>query len=135
MTLMADQDGLLSSHPMFRFDTWQQQARAASNDRTEQILNDFYLRTFVTSWDLANGPLNDYAHREWSGLLKGYYARRWQLFFDYLRLKWDAPTLPAPDLFAVTKAWRYEPEPAAPTGDAAHPVDAAARMYRKYFGE
>lgn len=29
MTLMADQDGLLSSHPMFRFDTWQQQARAA----------------------------------------------------------------------------------------------------------
>lgn len=135
MTLMADQDGLLSSHPMFRFDTWQQQARAASNDRTEQILNDFYLRTFVTSWDLANGPLNDYAHREWSGLLKGYYARRWQLFFDYLRLKWDAPALPAPDLFAVTKTWRYEPEPAAPTGDAAHPVDAAVRMYRKYFGE
>ena len=44
---------------------------------------DYYerqARTLLTIW---GGPiLNDYANRMWGGLVKDYYAKRWNLFFD-----------------------------------------------------
>ena len=42
-------------------------------------------RRMITTWTLgANGTsvLSEYAHRSYAGLMKHYYAERWQAFFD-----------------------------------------------------
>ncbi len=40
------------------------------------------LRRMYTTWSGRKGSLNDYAHRQLSGLMKDYYYRRWKAFFD-----------------------------------------------------
>lgn len=40
------------------------------------------LRRMYTTWSGRGGKLNDYAHRQLSGLMKDYYYRRWKAFFD-----------------------------------------------------
>ena len=36
-------------------------------------------RRLITTW---GGDLNDYASRNWSGLMGAYYAKRWQFYLD-----------------------------------------------------
>ena len=38
-------------------------------------------RRLVTTW---GGDLNDYACRNWAGLLSNYYFERWNCYFSYL---------------------------------------------------
>lgn len=47
---------------------------------------DFNARTLITLWGDINGStsaLYDYPWREWSGLIKEYYYKRWEMFYDY----------------------------------------------------
>lgn len=73
-------DELLSSHPSFLLGKWIEDARMWGKDEAEKALYEKEARTLLTTW---GGPiLNDYANRMWGGLVKGYYAKRWNLFFD-----------------------------------------------------
>ena len=78
--LFEDVDVLLNTHPAFMLGPWIEAARAWGVTEEE---NDYYerqARTLLTIW---GGPiLNDYANRMWGGLVKDYYAQRWNLFFD-----------------------------------------------------
>ena len=42
------------------------------------------LRRLITMWSEQPSSLNDYAHRQFSELMAGYYLPRWQAFFDSL---------------------------------------------------
>ncbi|MDR0894262.1 MAG: alpha-N-acetylglucosaminidase [Prevotellaceae bacterium] len=84
LSLLLQQDSLLASRPEFSLDTWMKQARSLGHTDADQQL---YLRnaiSLVTVWGdsiAANREgLHDYSHREWSGLLKGLYYRRWESF-------------------------------------------------------
>ena len=49
---------------------------------TTFALKNYYeknARNLITTW---GGNLNDYASRTWAGLVKSYYAGRWEIYFD-----------------------------------------------------
>ncbi|MBR4786388.1 MAG: alpha-N-acetylglucosaminidase [Bacteroidales bacterium] len=77
--LFRDVDRLLSTHPLFMLGPWIENARAWGTTPAEKDYFEKQARTILTIW---GGPvLNDYANRLWGGLVKDYYAKRWDLFF------------------------------------------------------
>ncbi len=78
--LFDDVDALLSTHPSFMLGPWIENARQWGTTAKERDYYEQQARTILTVW---GGPvLNDYANRMWGGLVKEYYAKRWNLFFD-----------------------------------------------------
>jgi alpha-N-acetylglucosaminidase len=78
--LFDDVDALLNTHPAFMLGPWIESARAWGTTKEEKDYYERQARTLLTIW---GGPiLNDYANRMWGGLVKDYYAKRWNLFFD-----------------------------------------------------
>ena len=78
--LFEDVDRLLSTHPSFMVGPWIADARALGTTKSEKNYYEQEARTILTIW---GGPvLNDYANRMWGGLVKDYYAKRWNLFFN-----------------------------------------------------
>ena len=77
--LFEDVDALLNTHPAFMLGPWIEAARAWGTTEAEKDYYERQARTLLTIW---GGPiLNDYANRMWGGLVKDYYAQRWNLFF------------------------------------------------------
>ena len=75
--LLSDLDNLGSHHPAAMLDTWLQQARDLG---TTPALKDYYemnARRLITTW---GGHLNDYACRNWNGLVWDYYAKLWEIY-------------------------------------------------------
>ena len=75
--LLSDLDDLNSHHQHATLGQWLQQARDLG--QTDKV-KDYYemnARRLITTW---GGSLNDYACRNWSGLLWGYYAKRWDVY-------------------------------------------------------
>lgn len=78
--LFDDVDALLNTHSAFMLGPWIEDARAWGTTKEEKDYYERQARTLLTIW---GGPiLNDYANRMWGGLVKDYYAKRWNLFFD-----------------------------------------------------
>lgn len=80
--LMDGLDKILSDHPTLRLDKWLQFADkcGVTAEQKEQYIEN--AKRIVTIW---GPPINDYAARIWSGIIKGYYLPRWKLYFDALR--------------------------------------------------
>ncbi|KAF2626397.1 glycoside hydrolase family 89 protein [Macroventuria anomochaeta] len=77
-------DILLLALPQFRLSTWLESARARAGNNTQ--LADFYAYTAlnqITLWG-PDGEINDYASKQWGGLVGPYYGKRWEVFLDYL---------------------------------------------------
>lgn len=78
--LFHDADTLLGCNSNFMLGAWIAQARACGHTPAEQDYYEQQARTLLTVW---GGPiLNDYANRMWNGLIKYYYAERWNMFFN-----------------------------------------------------
>ncbi len=78
--LFHDADTLLGCNTDFMLGAWIAQARACGHTPAEQEYYEQQARTLLTVW---GGPvLNDYANRMWNGLIKYYYAERWNMFFN-----------------------------------------------------
>ncbi len=85
MTVIDDMDGLLATHEDFLLDPWLENARSWGTTPTESDLYEWNARNLITMWHGKIGAeLHDYAARQWSGLLTGFYKHRWQLFFDHV---------------------------------------------------
>ncbi len=72
-------DDALACVPEFRLDYWENQARAKAGERGARAA-----RRMFTTWKEPCKPHtlgNDYARREYAGLLRGYYMKRWETFF------------------------------------------------------
>ena len=77
--ILSDLDLLNSHHPHATLGHWLQQARDLG---TTTALKDYYemnARRLITTW---GGNLNDYACRNWNGLMWDYYTKRWE---NYIR--------------------------------------------------
>lgn len=69
---------LMQNHP--NFVAWTREARDWGDSEREKDYYETQARTLLSIW---GGPvLNDYANRLWGGLLRSYYSRRWELFFE-----------------------------------------------------
>ncbi|KAF8935439.1 hypothetical protein BGZ58_004999 [Dissophora ornata] len=93
---IKDTDRILATHSHFMLGPWIRDARisakvtsASTSAVTDMGRYADYLehsaRSQITWWaPMGQQGLADYASKEWSGLVKGYYYPRWQIFVDRL---------------------------------------------------
>lgn len=109
LDLILLQDKLLSTRSEFKVGAWIQCARDKGITLKEKQLYEWNARVQITTWGnriAANeGNLRDYAHKEWSGILRDLYYVRWKIFFDELILHWDKMKEPIIDYYQIEENW------------------------------
>ncbi|KAF8556641.1 glycoside hydrolase family 89 protein [Imleria badia] len=84
LALLSDLDALLLASPYFRLSNWLDAARRWSHgNATYAAYLEYTARNQITLWG-PTGEINDYASKQWGGLVGGYYAARWEAFVRYL---------------------------------------------------
>lgn len=154
LELLDDLDQLLGTRQEFLLGKWIADARSWGQDTAEKDLFEENARTLLTVWGQPHpgGLFFDYANRQWSGLISGFYRVRWQKFIHFLL---QQPADPKKRYFkkksyssfgrpgnnegpfyrslaAWEHAWckRRESYPAVANGD---PVEIAGRLYKKWL--
>ncbi len=133
LQLIKDQDELLLTHSDFCLNSWLKMARDAGKTESAKNQYEFYNRMLISSWNSTNGVLNDYAHREYGGLLGTYYLKRWEIYFNYLDKMWYNPNIPEPDLFGITRTWLYQNIENEIQLSGKGPVETAVKIFNKYY--
>lgn len=136
LDLVWDSDRLLATRPEFLLGRWISQARRWGKTREEKNHLEWNARNQITLWGPAQSVLHEYATKQWSGLIAGFYLPRWEMFFDQVEysLKSGQPLDEkkfTQDIQSWEETWTHEtvPFPAQPHGD---PVDRALEMFLKY---
>ena len=94
------QDKLLGTRKEFKVGNWIQQARNLGITSEEKDLYEWNARVQITTWGNRYcadiGKLRDYAHKEWNGLLRDFYYKRWEKYWQVLQDQLDGklPVLP-----------------------------------------
>ena len=146
-----DLDDLVATRPSMRLETWVAAARRWADDATGRRVLEDNARRIVTVWNTTgNRQLDDYSARIWSGLVGGYYRRRWELWLRFLPEALDADRRVAAqaaldaelrrladDFIAAGPAASAGPADVAGPADAAGPGDvrAAARLVLDRYGD
>merc|ERR1719499_3013906 len=78
--LMDDLDDLLSCDKNWMLGPWLERAKSWGDDPR---MLEFNARNQITLWG-PTGQIDDYASKQWSGLVKTYYRKRWALYFEML---------------------------------------------------
>lgn len=79
--LIEDMDRLLATRKDFLLGPWIANARKCGTTEPEKHLYEVNAKDLITLWGDKDCPLNEYACRQWSGLLNDFYKPRWQQFF------------------------------------------------------
>eukprot|EP00756_Hemistasia_phaeocysticola_P026326 Hpha_TRINITY_DN16054_c0_g5::TRINITY_DN16054_c0_g5_i1::g.122297::m.122297/K01205/NAGLU; alpha-N-acetylglucosaminidase len=135
LSVIDDYDKVLSSDVNFMLGRWTKWARLWGADDSEREWLEFNARNQITLWG-DKGEINDYARKEWGGLVRGYYRKRWEVLIKQATAtapKWDESTYDQ-DVFAqVEKPFSTPPfnisYPNVPESDA---IITAREMYKKY---
>jgi len=135
LNLIEDQDRLLATRKEFLLGTWLEQAKSIGSTEYDKKLNEWNARTLITTW----GPrkpaeeLHEYSHREWSGLLKGFYLPRWKIYFEYLLDKLEGENPESIDFYDWEEKWTKGTEkyPNNPAGDASLLCSTMIQKYHK----
>jgi len=87
LELLSDADEMLRTTSVYNFDQWLADARQWGTTPAEKDLLERDATSLLTIWG-SDGPkmsnVFDYAWREWSGLIEGFYKVRWKMFYDML---------------------------------------------------
>lgn len=149
LELGADLDRLLATRREFLLGPWLADARRWGRTPAEADLCERNARQLITVWG-PNSPkayLFEYACRQWSGLISGFYLARWRMFFDYLATQppgmrddqvargMNRPDNDANAFYRQLSHWEYawceghESYPTAPQGDS---VEVARALCAKW---
>ncbi|POH74225.1 alpha-N-acetylglucosaminidase TIM-barrel domain-containing protein [Arthrobacter glacialis] len=117
--------------------SWIKQARDFTTIAADKAGMEADQRSLVSLWSPGMSNLNDYANREWNGLVGGYYKARWSAYFTSLEQKMTgsgpgtAPNFAALGAAFINGTGPYEPAggyPTTATGDmVALATDAVVR--------
>ena len=94
LDLAFDLDTLLGTRKEFLLGAWLEDAKRWGTNDAERRQYERNARLQITVWGPADGNaamLFDYANRQWSGLIRGYYAPRWRRFLDHLAAQPEGP--------------------------------------------
>ena len=80
--LISDLDELLSTRKDFLLGNWLEDAKRWGTNPDEKKLYEKNARNLITLWGDKNCKIHEYACKQWSGMLNGFYKIRWQKFFD-----------------------------------------------------
>lgn len=118
--LLLAMDRLLSAHPHFSLERWIEFARAHANG--DEKLADYYemnARRIVTIW---GPPVDDYACKVWSGLIRDYYLPRRKIYLDNKRGRANV------NRSQWERAWVEERKPLSSVKKPQYPVKAALNV-------
>ncbi|PSR71093.1 hypothetical protein PHLCEN_2v13062 [Hermanssonia centrifuga] len=110
LDLLQDVETLLATNENYLLSTWISDARQWDHGNASYgSYLEYNARNQLTLWG-PTGEINDYASKQWSGLVGGYYQTRWQSFLSYLvgiKTTGEAynATLIAQDMLAIGEAW------------------------------
>lgn len=83
--LIDDMDRLLATRQEFLLGRWLKAARDMGETAEEQDLYEKNARNLLTLWGDKECYISDYACRQWSGMMSGFYRPRWENFFSEAR--------------------------------------------------
>ena len=92
LDILQDMDALLASNENFLLSTWISDAkqwatsgpgRLSKTNQTYASYLEYNARNQLTLWG-PSGQINDYASKQWAGLVGEYYSARWSTFLKYL---------------------------------------------------
>lgn len=122
LKLLLLQDKLLATRPEFKVGRWIAEARSLGDTPAEKDWLEWNARVQITTWgnrDAADGGgLRDYAHKEWSGILRDFYYMRWKTYFDTLEKELQGAASKQIDFYALEEPWtlQHNPYPAQAEG-------------------
>ena len=110
--LMDLQDELLASNRFFLLGRWLAPVPNWASTPGEQARLEYDARSILTTWGdrkaSEGAELHDYGNKDWAGLTRDYYRRRWQRYFAALdeQLRTGMPAKPI-DWFAFGDVWNH----------------------------
>lgn len=132
--MIADLDQLLASNENFLLGRWIENARNSATPEASDLY-EFNARNQVTMWGYHQN-IEDYASKQWAGLVGDYYMKRWKLLgglalaclINGSHLDFKAYEN---ERFVLESEWGMENKkyPMAPTGKS---LDIAFNLYEKY---
>jgi len=136
LQLIDDIDELLATNEEFLLGAWIEDAKRWGQTDAERARLEWNARRVLTLWG-KTPALRDYAWKEWSGMLSGFYAKRWELFFRRQRealganRPFDEHACQA-ELLTLEDQWASQSErySSTPIGDS---VRVAGRLFEKYM--
>ena len=125
LALMDLQDRLLATQRDFLVGVWLDRVRGWASTPEELRRLDYDARSILTTWGerkaSEGAELHDYGNKDWAGLTRDYYMKRWRVYFSALddELRTSVAAKPI-DWFALGEEWnrgkqRYTTRP---QGDA-----------------
>ncbi|MBQ8521567.1 MAG: alpha-N-acetylglucosaminidase [Bacteroides sp.] len=136
LNLILLQDKLLGTRREFRVGNRIEAARSLGNTPEEKDLYEWNARVQITTWGnrycADTGKLRDYAHKEWNGILKDFYYKRWEAYWQTLKDQLDGKPEVTLDYYAMEEPWTLDKTlySAAPEGDC---VEVAKEVFDKAF--
>lgn len=136
LKLIDDIDALMATRKDFLLGIWLNEAKSWGTNPQEKKLYEKNARDLITLWGGKDAALHDYATKQWSGLFKGFYKKRWQLFINEANAalgagkKFDKETVNE-----KIKSWEWEWVNAIesyPDKTQGDPVSVSRMMYQKY---
>eukprot|EP01022_Parablepharisma_sp_SALTPOND_P021097 TRINITY_DN4031_c1_g1_i1.p1 TRINITY_DN4031_c1_g1~~TRINITY_DN4031_c1_g1_i1.p1 ORF type:complete len:803 (-),score=81.27 TRINITY_DN4031_c1_g1_i1:84-2492(-) len=135
--IILDVDELLCTNSEFMLGKSIHEAEQWGSTKEEKELYRWAAKTLVTLWDnVPNSFLNDYANKEWAGLLKDYYYVRWDYYLKQVYkaiIKGIEPNENEirNEIGCWEKVWadldtKY---PSEPIGDT---LEVSMKLYKKY---
>ncbi|MEN8229186.1 MAG: alpha-N-acetylglucosaminidase [Bacteroidota bacterium] len=130
LELISDQDRLLATQKLFTLGRWLELAKEKGSTPEEKQYYEWNARTHITIWG-TDSYLHDYAHREWSGLLKDFYYPRWEMFFKKLQKELKGEKTVEIDFYAWEDAWTRK-QNEFPSEPVEEPVKVVSELFKKY---
>jgi len=135
LQLIRDMDELLATRREFLLGGWLEDARRWGTTDAERARFEWNARRVLTQWG-QTAALDDYARKEWSGMLSGYYLKRWELFLrDFGESLKSGKPFDDKAFQGKIRKWtadwsdRRDTYPTQPQGDS---ITAAKRLWSKY---
>ena len=126
LELLTEIDRLLISHPLLRLEYWLDFAKSHTGD---PVLEQFYLanaRQIISTW---GPPVNDYACRVWSGLIRDFYLERMRKILAAARGGTNFNSIP------WEVEWVESNQPLSEARPFADPLQAAVRLVTNAMNE
>jgi hypothetical protein len=135
LQLMLDMDELLATREEFLLGADLERAKAWGTTPEEKAILEWNARRVLTLWGQTT-RIDDYARKEWSGLIKGYYHARWKWCLDEIRKALEEGRPYDEGKFQrELREWMYkwsdakETYPSEPRGDS---IAVARKLWDKY---
>lgn len=152
LNLAMDMDTMLATRPEFLLGRWLEAAKQCGSTEEERQQYEWNARLQITVWgpSAPNAFLFDYANKQWSGLIRGYYIPRWRQFLGYLAtqpsnaerftgkglsMQYYRPSDEANDFYQKLSQWEQawcRQRESYPTSTVGNSVQIASQLFAKW---